>query len=142
MAEIRAPAAPLPDRTKGLRVFGGIQIAAGVLCAGISLLMLAGRFVSRNQMAEPATIYLFLSAALITLGIGSVRGRRWAWALTLIGSASGVVFGLLMAPFLVWMVSRVFSGVPGLSGQGPSFGCLVLAPLVVMLLVLILLPLA
>ena len=129
-----------PDRW--LRIFGGIQIAAGVLFAGVSFLVLAGRFVTRNQTAEPVTLYVFISAALITLGIGSVRGRRWAWALTIVGSASAVVFLLLMAPFLVWMVSRFLSAEPIFSRHGDSIGCLVLAPLVFMLFLLILLPLA
>lgn len=125
-------------------MLGGILIAAGVLWTGISLLVLAGRFVSGSQTAEPVTLYLLLSAALITLGIGSMRGRRWAWALTIVGSASGVVFGLLMAPFLVWMVWQFLSAEPALSGHGHghSFGWVVLAPLLFILGVMILVPVA
>lgn len=133
---------PDRDRSGGLRIFGAIQIAAGVLFAGMSFLVLAGRFVTRNQTAEPVTLYLFISAAFITLGIGSVRGRRWARALTLVESSSMVAFGLLGGPFIVWMVSRVLSAEPSLSGRGASFGCAVLAPLVFILFLLILLPLA
>ncbi|MFN2385486.1 MAG: hypothetical protein ABR576_04260 [Thermoanaerobaculia bacterium] len=88
------------------------------------------------------TLYVILSAALITLGIGSVRGRRWAWALTIVANAAAVAFGLLVAPFLVWMVSRFLAAEPSLSGHGHSFGWVVLAPLVLILFLMILLPLA
>jgi hypothetical protein len=125
-----------------LRIFGGIQIAAGVLFAGMSFLVLAGRFISRNQTGEPVTLYLLLSAMMITLGIGSMRGRRWAWALTLVASAATVAFGLIAAPFVVWMVSRFLVVEPSLSGHGASFRWVVLAPLVFILFLMILLPLA
>ena len=49
---------PERDRSSGLRIFGAIQIAAGVLFAGMSFLVLAGRFVTRNQTAEPVTVVL------------------------------------------------------------------------------------
>jgi hypothetical protein len=108
----------------------------------MSFLVLAGRFVTRKQSAEPVTLYLALAAALIILGIGSVRGRRWARDLTLIGSAYVLAFTLLGAPFVVWMVSRFLAREPSLSGQGASFGCAVLGPLVFILLLLALVPLA
>jgi hypothetical protein len=131
---------PERDRTGGLRIFGGILIAAGLLFAGMSFLVLAGRFVAARQTGEPVTLYLLISALLITLGIGSVRGRRWAWALTLVTSAFTVAFGLIGAPFIVWMVSRLLSAVPSLSEE--ASGGVVLAPLIFILFLMILVPVA
>lgn len=89
-----------------------------------------------------ALIYLALAAILITLGIGSVRGRRWARALTLVGSAEAVVFGVLGTLFIVWLVHRFVATEPSLSGHGASVGWAVLAPVVFVMAFLILLPLA
>jgi hypothetical protein len=42
-----------------------------------------GEAVSMQMMIAGMVFYLLLAVALIWLGIGSIRARRWAWTLTI-----------------------------------------------------------
>lgn len=125
-----------------MRIFGGILIALGIVCAGLSVILLLARALAPRQRGEPVLIYAGLAAACITLGIGSFRARRWARDLTLIGSAYTVAFALTGGPFVIWMIFRMFSTHTRLSGTGGTMGWVVAAPLVFMLIAFLLLPLA
>jgi hypothetical protein len=96
-----------------LTIFGILEIGLGGLSLLLIPLMLLGAAMSRKIAGGPlpagsyvASIcsYSFLAAALITLGIGSVRARRWAWALNLILSWAALILGvgttITMALFL------------------------------------------
>jgi len=130
------------DRSRALRLFGGILIASGILCAGLSFLVLVSRFLAPGERQKPFVVYVALAAALITLGIGTIRGRRWARHLTLIGSAASLAGALLGAPFTLWLVSRFVATEPRLSSHGATVRFAVLLPVVGVLLLLTLLPLA
>jgi len=92
------------DRRGGLMVFGVLEILIGSFCA----LVLAGLLIAVGmapQLAESlnprvmgfaAIMYGFIAAALIWLGIGSILCRRWARALGLVASWSGLLAGLCM----------------------------------------------
>lgn len=97
------PVVDYPDRSTGLTIFGILQILLG----GFSLLLipfiLLSAFMSRRVGAGPLPAgsyvagictYSFLATALITLGIGSIRARRWARALNLILSWLGLIVGV------------------------------------------------
>jgi hypothetical protein len=102
------------DRTVGLIVFGVIQLLFAALCAMAVPLMFVTLVMSRQPGGPPvnsitiipATImYAALAVLLGLLGGGSILGRRWARALTLIfswlwliGGIGGMVFWLLFFP--------------------------------------------
>jgi hypothetical protein len=68
-------------------IFGIIEIAGGALAAlAVPLVLLAavlGRTVSGGRpivgFALASLSYLALAAVLITLGIGAIQAKRWAW---------------------------------------------------------------
>jgi uncharacterized membrane protein len=103
------PAAAEPpayrDRSTGLIVFGIIQIVLGLMAALFIPFMVlavlltrhsgAGRVPLGNYLTSVAT-YGAVAVLGIVLGVGSIRARRWAWALTLVLSWIWLVTGVLM----------------------------------------------
>jgi hypothetical protein len=91
------------DRSTGLLVFGILTILLGCMTGMLVLLMLVGQAAARSTAAAatpisallPAMfIYGVLAVALIWLGIGSIKARRWARALLLIFSWSWLIMGV------------------------------------------------
>lgn len=97
-------ASPAPtgfrDQRVGLRIFGSVQIVLGgffglgILGACLAMAMVtANASFSWRTLAGGVWVNLLLAIGLIWLGIGSILARRWAWALTLIGSCLSLVVG-------------------------------------------------
>jgi hypothetical protein len=104
------------DRSTGLTVFGIIQIVLGLMAAlfiPFMLLMAAlGRRASGgmplgNYFSAVLT-YTFVAALFITLGVGSIRARRWAWALSLVLSWIWLVTGTLMTVTMTAVLPTTF----------------------------------
>jgi hypothetical protein len=81
------------DRRGGLIVFGVFEILGGAFFAFSLPMMVLGEFLTSRQQARPfdlaalapiIVMYLVLAVGLVCLGIGSIRGRRWARALLLV----------------------------------------------------------
>jgi hypothetical protein len=102
-----APVSDAPayrDRGTGLVIFGVAQIILGLLAALMVPLIALSMFMSRlapggamrpGQLVSGVATYTFIAAALLALGIGSVRMRRWARALTLVTSWYWLIMGTL-----------------------------------------------
>jgi hypothetical protein len=105
-----AVAPPVPDvpvyrdRSTGLVIFGVGQIILGCLAALMVPLVALGAFMSRlapggamrpGQYISGVASYAFIATALVGLGIGSVRMKRWARALTLVTSWYWLIVGTL-----------------------------------------------
>jgi hypothetical protein len=75
------------DRSLGLILFGGVEILIALGCAAlIPLTLAAGRLAPGmdTRMVLPSLVlYAAIAAIFLTLGIGSIRARIWAQALTL-----------------------------------------------------------
>ena len=106
-----------PDRSTGLQIFGVIQIILGALVALFIPMVLLGAVMSRKTLgtAMPTGTYLMaclsysaLAIVLVTLGIGSIRARRWAWALTLILAWFWLIVGVLATVFLTAVLPSSF----------------------------------
>jgi hypothetical protein len=104
----------------GLRSFGGVEIALGVLAAllaGVSLLAVfftAGTEPATQRMMIPGVLtYLALAVYFVTLGVGSWRGRRWARALALATGWIGLATGLAMALTTALIMPRTLETIPG-----------------------------
>jgi hypothetical protein len=95
--------------------------------------------------------YAFAAVVMITLGVGSIRARRWARALTLILSWACLFIGIMMTVFLTAMLPATFvTAVHRASAMNPNTGAMptgVLAVILTFIIVLfsiflIILPLA
>jgi len=73
------------------------------LSAFLSHLSPAGSMRPGQYVSASAT-YLFLAAALIWMGVGSMRTRRWARALTLVTSWYWLIMGVLLTILLTAML--------------------------------------
>lgn len=115
-----AAAPPSPpayrDHSTGLVVFGIIQIVLGgfaLLCVPLMLLgalmsrQVGGGLPVRSSVLNVMT-YALLGMGLITLGIGSIRARRWAWALVLTLSCMWLIFGAIGTIGLIALLPTTF----------------------------------
>ena len=128
MTEIATAAdgAAFKDRKVGLIVFGIFQILLGALCALLVPLMILASLVDKNAssgmnftaMASGMLFYAFLAAWFITMGIGSLRARRWARALSLIFSWLWLVCGIGGLLFMILFMSDMYTKM-GQNGQMP-----------------------
>jgi uncharacterized membrane protein len=111
-------AAAFKDRSTGLTIFGIIEIILGALAALMVPLMLLGAAFSRKigSGGMPAGTYVssicsytFAAALFVTLGIGSIRARRWAWALNLILSWFWLIIGVVATVAMTVFIPRIFA---------------------------------
>jgi hypothetical protein len=109
------------DRSTGLIVFGILEMLLGYLCALLVPLMVLGQVMSAKatggapnyRLAIPGVLmYGTLAVALVWLGIGSVRCRRWARALVLVLSWSWLVVGVIAVGFTVFWFPKMMAGLP------------------------------
>jgi hypothetical protein len=121
-------AAPLPDykdRSTGLLIFGILTLLLGCLAGLIVLLVLFGQVMAPKAPDAPPVnhaailpvigIYGGLAVALVWLGIGSIKARRWARALLLIFSWCWLIMGVGMTaimPFIMSKFSKSFANLP------------------------------
>ena len=104
------------DRKTGLVVFGILQILLGAFCALMVPLMILGIVISLladNASASPTNPMMLILPALfytlpavwfISMGIGSLKARRWARALILTSSCLWLVCGICgLTFFLLFM---------------------------------------
>ncbi len=106
------------DRSTGLQVFGVILIVLGAMAALGIPLMLLGAVVSRKATgaAMPLGTYALncltygaLALGLVTLGVGSIRRRRWARALTLITAWISLAMGVLVTILMTAVMPSAFA---------------------------------
>lgn len=99
------------DRSTGLTIYGFVQIAMGGFAAlMVPLLLLSVAFspqpggASAAQMIPAAGTYAVIAVAFVWLGVGSIRARRWARALTLVLAWMWMAIGVMsLAMIVLWM---------------------------------------
>jgi hypothetical protein len=119
-----APVEPTPmtykDRSTSLIVFGILTILLGCMTGLLVLLMLVGQVAARSTNAPPTPlsailsamfIYGILAVALVWLGIGSIKARRWARALLLIFSWSWFVMGVFVLLFMAFFMPTILANI-------------------------------
>jgi hypothetical protein len=144
------------DRKTGLVIFGILTLLMGVGCAFFVPLVIVGQTMSPKSpdtsraiavILPVVGVYGSLAVALVWLGIGSIKTRRWARALLLIfswswlitGVISLVVMAMLVPQFLQAIESAQPRGQAGLSQATKSV--IILIPALMMLIILLILPL-
>jgi hypothetical protein len=147
-APTAAPLSPsYRDRSTGLQVFGVIQIILGVMAAfGIPIILL-GAVMSRSVTgtAMPIGTYMLqcltygiASIFLITLGVGSIRARRWGYALTLIMSWQWLIIGTIVTVMITAILPAAFAiGFRKAAAANPNAGNLPAGVMAVILTVII-----
>ena len=109
------------DRSVGLIVFGILTILLGCLCGSFIPLVLIGHVASAKATGTPQSLstllpatvlYSFLAVALIWLGIGSIKARRWARALLLIFSWSWLIIGVVCSVLMMLILPKIMANLP------------------------------
>jgi hypothetical protein len=113
------------DRSLGLAVFGVIEILLGILGLLLVPATLVATAATRSLGGAGATpdwrtvgpglvVYTLLGVALIWLGVGSVRARRWARALLLALSWLWLITGALALLMSWWLLPGIWMSIAGL----------------------------
>ena len=145
---VEATASPVyKDRSAGLIVFGILTIVLGCMTGLMVALMLFGHAMAARNTSAPTPnsaiwfailMYVGLAVALIWLGIGSIRARRWARALLLIFSWTWLFIGVVSVGFMSFVIPKVLanlSAAGGTNGQPAMTSSAITAMMVAMFLV-------
>ncbi len=107
------------DRSRGLVVFGIFTLLLGIFSGMIVPLMLLGQLMNARNPNVPATsltmllpcllLYAGMAVILIWLGIGSIKGRRWARAILLIFAWSALMLGVTTVAYMVVTLPRLLA---------------------------------
>jgi hypothetical protein len=116
------------DRSGALVFFGILTMLLGCISLLLIPLMLLGRAAATmnhagNQLPAsslvPAmAIYGVLGAALVWMGVGTIRARRWARALMLVFSWSWLIMGILTTAIMVRVMPSTMAAIPAASQPG------------------------
>jgi hypothetical protein len=113
---------PFKDRSTGLLVFGIFEILGSAVCLLLIPLLFFGQAMSARMTSSPAqyrfvlapaAAYGLIAAMLLTVGIGSIRARRWARSFSLILGWSWLVMGSLAAIVDAFVIPRALAQGPG-----------------------------
>ena len=118
---------PYKDRSGGLVAFGIMTILMGVLAGMFVPLMFFGQAMAAKTNHTPTDFSLILptvgmygviAVALVWLGIGSIKARRWARALMLIFSWSWLGMGVIAVTVMAFVLPKVLSNLPANAATG------------------------
>jgi hypothetical protein len=156
MSDLASPA-PYQDRSTGLILVGILEIGLGLVCL-VMLAFMGIAAVSIGRLPEgPAAgmnsrlmivycgFYLLIALFFFTMGLGTLRGRRWARTIMLVVSWSWLisgVFGVIVMFFILPKMTGAISATAGRGGAAdPGFGIVIMGCVaVVMGLLYIVLP--
>ena len=139
------------DRRTGLIIFGILEMLLGGLAALMVPLMVAGQLMASRATREPVplrqiipgmAVYIIIAAVLVGLGIGSVKSRRWARALSLIVAWSWLVMGVLIVGLMAFFLPSVLkaSQPQGQTLPGPAQAVVMVISLVFMGILFVVVP--
>jgi len=140
---------PEKDCTVGLVVFGTMEILLGLFCFTLAMLLLI--VVSANGLhgIKPTHFWMsmgslfYLTGWFIVMGLGSIKARRWARALLLVGAWVAIFFGTLALALALYILPETY-GLLADSGLVPPMAVLGILyfTIAVLVILLVVLPLA
>jgi len=136
------------ERGGWLIAFGIVQILLGGMTALMTLFVMLSAVASRftmhragNFKSQIGTIAFCMALAVgfVVFGVGSIRARRWARALTLVTSWYALIFGtmmtVLMAVVLPMVMRTSLNAQPKSSNVSPEFTMGIMAVVVTFMIV-------
>jgi len=133
------------DRSVGLVVFGTVDIVFGIFCFSLAMLLLitvsslgmGALKPAHFKMAEGALF--FLTGWFIVMGLASIKARRWARALLLVGAWMAIFFGTLALALILYVFPEMYSIIADSGSFSPtaSLGMLYFSVFVLVLLQLV-----
>src|SRR5688572_8421786 len=117
------------DRRGGLLAFGILQIILGLLAAGFVLVVAAGHEMaaqrggtaSGSALASAIVVYGMAAVYFVVTGIGSIRARRWARALSVAVSAMWFVGGVVTLLVVAVVLPRALRAAPGANSSAVAW---------------------
>jgi len=112
------------DRSTGLAIFGAAEVLIGLACASLIPLTIAtaalSPIIDLRVMLPSLALYGLIAVGFITLGVGSIRARRWAVALTLSLSWVWLITGIFTMALSLWLLPGIWSSLGAASGLDPG----------------------
>jgi hypothetical protein len=121
------------DRSAGLILIGILEIGLAFLCLLFLALMamaflslattLAGqgaRMGSSRSMLGGGVVYLLAGTYFAVLGVGTLRGRRWARTIGLVTSWIWLIGGIFSVLILAFILPRMMAGISAAAGPSNS----------------------
>jgi hypothetical protein len=147
------PPPKIKDRRTSLIVFGILQILLGCLCVLLTAAMVFGQAMVARTTGNPMdirlllpvlVIYCGLAAVFVSLGVGSMKCRRWARALTLVLAWPWLCTGLISVPIFAVLLPKMLAGsLPQGQALPPGTAAVIFTvQLIVISVLFILIPLA
>jgi hypothetical protein len=118
------------DRSTGLILIGLLEIGLALLCLlllafmAMATLSLAGTpagqeaGMNSRSMLGGGMVYLLAGAYFAILGVGTLRGRRWARTIGLVTSWIWLIVGVFSTLVLAFLLPRMMAGIS--AAAGPS----------------------
>lgn len=127
----------------GFILFGSLQILIGLACAMFTLYIASGSEIAVRQspgggaaVASGLIVYGVATAYFVSVGVGSMRRRRWARALSVVVSAMWLAGGAVGTMLILVMLPTIERRLPNFSGVFVLGGAIVagiLVPLAIFL---------
>ncbi len=105
---------PDKDCSAGLAVFGTLEILSGIFCFALAMLLLIVVSTSGLHGMKPIHyqismgFLLYLTGWFIVMGLGSIKARRWARALLMVGAWGSIFFGTLALALVLYILPEVY----------------------------------
>jgi hypothetical protein len=136
---------PDRDRSVGLVVFGTLDILMGIFCFTLAMLLLVVVSAAGLHGMKPVHYWItmlllfYLTGWFIVMGLGSIKARRWARALLLVGAWVTVFFGTLAMALVLYTLPEMFNLMAEASfiPPGAALGILYFTTVVLILLQLV-----
>ncbi|HVS30974.1 MAG TPA: hypothetical protein VMS98_05920 [Thermoanaerobaculia bacterium] len=120
------------DRSAGLVVFGLLQVLLGFVCIGFTLLVAAATEFATNapatapsgaDLAGAMVVYALAAVYFLSAGVGSIRGRRWARALSVVVSALWMAGGAVATVMVAILLPKMREALPAAGSPAMMSGC-------------------
>ncbi|MBN2163101.1 MAG: hypothetical protein JXR25_13010 [Pontiellaceae bacterium] len=118
---------PEKDHSTGLAVFGALEVLLGVFAFLMALLLVGLIAIAGPGDMKSSHLVMTLGVLLlqgfwfVTMGVGSIRARRWARALMLVGSWVAIFFGTVFLALLLYVMPGVYGLLADADVFSPEF---------------------
>ena len=133
---------PEKDQSTGLAVFGAVEIILGILAFALAMFLIILTASSGLGGMKPAHfrvvtgMLFFLTGWFCVTGLGSIKARRWARVLVLVGSWVAIFLGTLLMALLLYLLPGAYDLLADSGILSPSSAMTVLSFSIVLYLLL------